>query len=70
MKTILIAVDTFYPKKDGVVRFLENVVPGLAKNHKIKIIAPKFNGGVFENKNVETIKLPVSQKREFAGVWD
>ena len=74
MKTILIAVDTFYPKKDGVVRFLENVVPRLSEKYRIKIIAPKYNGNGFAIKNVEVIKLPVSKKRQFAGyhsvIWD
>ncbi|MEM4336593.1 MAG: glycosyltransferase family 4 protein [Candidatus Woesearchaeota archaeon] len=67
MKTILIAVDTFYPKKDGVVRFLENIVPLLAEKFKIKILAPKYDGDGFNIKNVEVIKLPISKRIKFAG---
>lgn len=42
MKKLLIAVDTYYPKRDGVVVFLNEVVPALSKYFDITIIAPAF----------------------------
>jgi glycosyltransferase involved in cell wall biosynthesis len=69
MKKIVIAVDTYFPKKDGVVRFLENVVPRLAKKYFITILAPNFNSGskYFESGNVNEILFPVNEKRAAAG---
>jgi len=68
MKKLLIAVDTYYPKKDGVVRFLENVVPRLAKKYFITILAPNFNSGskFFESSNVNEILFPLDRKRVVA----
>lgn len=65
MKKIVIAVDTYYPKKDGVVRFLENIVPLLAKKYFITILAPNFNGAskFFESRNVNEIFFPVDKKK-------
>ncbi|MBW3022906.1 glycosyltransferase family 4 protein [Candidatus Woesearchaeota archaeon] len=67
MKTILIAVDTFYPKKDGVVSFLDNIVPKLAAKYKIKVLAPDYGSGGFDLKNVEVVKFAVSETKSFAG---
>jgi len=69
MKKLLIAVDTYFPKKDGVVRFLENIVPRLEKYYFITIVAPDFNGRekFFDRKNVNEIVFPVEKKKSFAG---
>ncbi len=69
MKRIVIAVDTYFPKKDGVVRFLENIVPRLAKNYAITMIAPNFNGGskYLDIKNVNEILFKVDKEKIIAG---
>lgn len=69
MKKIVIAVDTYFPKKDGVMRFLENIVPRLAKHFFITILAPDFdhNKKFFNTQNVNEIIFPIDKEREFAG---
>ncbi len=60
---ILIAVDTFHPKKDGVVRFLDEVIPRLARSHQVTVLAPAFKGnaGEIERDNIKIVKLPLSR---------
>lgn len=43
MKKLLIAVDTYYPKTDGVVRYLEYITPRLEKFFDATIVAPKYS---------------------------
>ena len=68
MKRIVIAVDTYFPKKDGVVRFLENVVPMLSKRYFITILAPDFDGKerFLGLKNVNEIRFAVDKSKSFA----
>ncbi len=42
MKKLLIATDTYPPKKDGVVVFLKKIIPRLSPEFEITIIAPNF----------------------------
>lgn len=44
MKKLLIATDCFLPRKDGVARFLEELIPRLSKKYEILVLAPKFRG--------------------------
>ncbi len=69
MRKIVIAVDTYFPKKDGVVRFLENIIPLMAKDFFITILAPDFgNSRRFANlRNVNEILFPIDRKKSFAG---
>ena len=69
MRKIIIAVDTYFPKKDGVVRFLENIIPLLAKDFFITILAPDFdsNGRFINTKNVNEILFPIDKRKSFAG---
>lgn len=66
---ILIAVDTFHPKKDGVVRFLDEVVPRLGKSHEITVIAPAFKGkpGEIVRDRIKLVKLPISKRVHAVG---
>jgi glycosyltransferase involved in cell wall biosynthesis len=66
---ILIAVDTFHPKKDGVVRFLDEIVPRLGKNHQVTVLAPAFKGkvGELERGNIKIVRLPLSRIFHAAG---
>ena len=66
-KKLLITTDTYYPKKDGVMIFLEKVVPALAEEYDVTIAAP-----VFSREEVKTIGkaravgFPVSEKLKMA----
>jgi glycosyltransferase involved in cell wall biosynthesis len=42
MKKLLISTDSFLPRWDGIARFLSEIIPVLAKDFKITVIAPKF----------------------------
>lgn len=66
---LLIAADTYFPKKDGVVRFLKEVVPRLAKDFQLTLIVPNFEHKKIEiQKNKTTaIKLPTSKVIGIAG---
>jgi len=66
---ILIAVDTFHPKKDGVVKFLDEIVPRLGKNHQVTVLAPAFKGkvGEIERENIKIVKLPLSKRIHITG---
>ena len=59
-RKLLIAVDTFHPKRDGVVVFLEKVIPSLAKDFDITILAPKFHKDIKKINHAEVVLLDVS----------
>lgn len=63
VKKLLIAADTYFPKKDGVVRFIKEIVPRLKEDFQITLIVPNFEGKKIEIKNNKTtiVKLPVSR---------
>jgi 1,2-diacylglycerol 3-alpha-glucosyltransferase len=42
MKKLLIATDAFYPRWDGITRFLSQVIPALKNSYEITVIAPQF----------------------------
>ncbi len=44
MKKLLIATDGFFPRWDGIVRFLKEMVPRLKSDFEITIVAPRFSG--------------------------
>lgn len=52
MKKILIATDTFFPRIDGVSRFLMDIIPELEKEYEVRVIAPDFG----TEKSTEKIK--------------
>jgi glycosyltransferase involved in cell wall biosynthesis len=64
---ILIASDTFYPKKDGVVTFLEKVIPKLSKNFNITLLVPGFSKKKRKIKGCTIIELDVSKKIKICG---
>jgi len=65
-KKLLIAVDTYFPKKDGVIIFLRKIIPSI-KNHEITVIAPEFEANARPIKNSNLVSLPVSNKFKLAG---
>lgn len=42
MKKILIVSDSFYPRWDGISKFLINIIPRLKKKYEISILVPDF----------------------------
>ncbi|MBW2963744.1 glycosyltransferase family 4 protein [Candidatus Woesearchaeota archaeon] len=66
---LLIAADTYFPKKDGVVRFLKELVPRLSKDFNITLLVPNFEKNKIEIKKGKTtvVKLPVSKFIGIAG---
>jgi len=42
-KHLLIATDNFFPRWDGIVRFLLEILPKLSEKYKVTVIAPQFN---------------------------
>ncbi len=48
-KKILIATDNFFPRWDGIVRFLYEIVPYIKKFYDITILAPDFTDDFFTN---------------------
>lgn len=40
---IAVVVDTYPPKKDGVITYLRSILPALKEEHEITLIAPRFS---------------------------
>ncbi|MBN2454772.1 glycosyltransferase family 4 protein [Candidatus Woesearchaeota archaeon] len=58
MKNLLIASDSFFPRKDGVASFLNSIIPKLAKKYRVTVLAPDF--GEFKGyENVELVRFKV-----------
>ncbi|MBT7902334.1 glycosyltransferase family 4 protein [Candidatus Woesearchaeota archaeon] len=60
---LLITTDSFLPRWDGIARFLQHIIPKLAKQYEITIICPKFEGVMPEIKNVRLVRVPLSKFR-------
>lgn len=60
-KKLLIAVDTYFPKKDGVTIFLKKIIPRLKESFDITIVAPAFAEYVKPIKGTALITLPTSK---------
>ncbi len=57
---LVIATDNYLPRWDGIARFLSEIVPRLAKEYEVIVIAPDF-GDAPEIKNVTVVKIPLSK---------
>jgi len=64
---LLVAVDTYYPKKDGVLIFLEKVLPKLTDTFDITILAPKFTKKVKKIKNCKIVRLETYKNIKLVG---
>ncbi len=62
MKKLLISTDSFLPRWDGVSRFLNDIIPRLAEEYKIIVVAPKFHGAAPQMKDIEIIRVPIIKK--------
>lgn len=58
MKRLLIASDRYYPARNGLVRFLEKIVPSLQDSFDITVIAPRLARKVKSFPGTRTILLP------------
>ena len=56
---VLMATDSFLPRWDGVARFLNEVLPRIALDFEITVLAPEFLGTFkpYEHINVKRLKL-------------
>ncbi|MCF7799252.1 glycosyltransferase family 4 protein [Candidatus Woesearchaeota archaeon] len=60
---LLIATDSFLPRRDGVTRFLEETIPRLEQTFNITIIGPQFRDGEVElSKNITYVSVPLSKQ--------
>jgi glycosyltransferase involved in cell wall biosynthesis len=66
MTKLLIAADTYYPKKDGVIVFLEKIIPALSKHLEVTIIAPRFESGEKPIGESKLITLETSKRLKLA----
>lgn len=57
-KKILIATDTFMPRRDGIARFLSEIIPKLQKKYDMTVIAP--NHGEF-TASYNLIRFPLQK---------
>ena len=58
-KNILIATDNFLPRWDGVSRFLNEVIPGIAEDYDVTVIAPDY--GEVDADGYDLIKISLSR---------
>jgi phosphatidylinositol alpha 1,6-mannosyltransferase len=64
MARIVIATDNFYPRCDGIARFLAEIVPRLADHFDITVIAPAFqNAEAKEVENIRVVRIPLTKYR-------
>ena len=67
MTKLLIATDTYFPKRDGVIVFLNKIIPRLVDKFDITIIAPAYEEEIITIANTQIIGLPVSKSLKLAG---
>lgn len=67
MKKLLIVTDTYFPKRDGVVVFLNKIIPHLADRFEITILAPAYEEEMITLENTRIIGLPISKSLKLAG---
>lgn len=60
-KRLLIATDSFLPRWDGIARFLSSMLPDLAEEYDIIVLAPDFPGKKPVFKNVRIVRMPLFQ---------
>lgn len=58
-KKLLIATDSFLPRWDGIARFLIEIVPKLAQDFHVTIVAPEYEGEGIALEGVQIIRIPL-----------
>ncbi len=65
-KKLLIATDSFLPRWDGISRFLSEIIPHLAKDFDITVLAPNYSGSAKSDfEGVKIIRFPILGKVSF-----
>ncbi|MCK5629039.1 MAG: glycosyltransferase family 4 protein [Nanoarchaeota archaeon] len=59
-KKLLIATDSFIPRWDGIAQFLSEIIPRLAEDYNITVIAPDFKGEQKHIEHVRIVRIPLS----------
>lgn len=59
MKKLLISTDCFLPRWDGIARFLQQLLPVLAKRFDVQVLAPHFPGEFTLPKDVHIDRFPL-----------
>lgn len=60
-KKLVILTDNYLPRRDGVVRFLTEILPRLEKYFEITVICPDHKE-LQEQKNIQLVRIPQSKK--------
>lgn len=72
IKSLLIVSDRYYPKRDGLVRFLSEVIPKIKNKFKITLLVPELdhhrNNVKGDIKGVKIIFIPRSWKK-ISDLW-
>lgn len=55
---LLVATDNYAPRYDGISRFLKEVVPALAQEHDVHVVAPDYGPS---NDEAPTTKIPIKR---------
>lgn len=56
MKKLLITTDSFLDLKDGIARYLNEIIPRIKDKFKITVLAPQLNN-VYDTKKYENVKV-------------
>ena len=58
-KKLLIGTDSFLPRWDGISRFLNEILPALAHDYDVTVIAPDFKGTAQAPHGIKIIRIPL-----------
>lgn len=64
-QTLVIATDNFLPRRDGITRFLSELIPYLRELYKIIVIAPDYDDLNVSIEGVDFVRIPFS--KQFVG---
>lgn len=57
---MVIATDNFLPRRDGITRFLSEVIPHLKKHFSITVICPDYESDTISMDGVDFVRIPLS----------
>ncbi|MCB1084392.1 MAG: hypothetical protein KDK61_08785, partial [Simkania sp.] len=61
MKRLVILTDNFLPRKDGISRFLSEIIPRIKDSYDIHLICPDY-GEIQGFKSIRITKIPLTKK--------
>ncbi len=59
---LVIITDNFLPRRDGIVRFLAEIIPRLKEDFSITVIAPDYKHKNVNLPEIETVRIPLSKR--------